>query len=233
MSVDRPTLLLLPGLLNDAELWHVQREALADIADCVVGDLTGADSMRALALQLLAQLPPRCAVAGFSLGGYVAQELLRVAPERVERLALLDTSARADTPERLAQRRAQEASVLGGKSFHGFGERLLRHYVHPSRWQDQALLARVRGMTRRLGVDVFVRQNRLERQDGRALLRAYPGPVLVMCGEDDAITPPALHEEMAALAPQAQLVRLPTCGHLSPLEQPQAVSQALRYWLAR
>ncbi len=80
MSADRPTLLLLPGLLNDAELWHAQRAALAGIADCVVGDLTRADSMRALASQLLEHMPPRFALAGFSLGGYVAQELLRLAP---------------------------------------------------------------------------------------------------------------------------------------------------------
>lgn len=180
MSADRPTLLLLPGLLNDAELWHAQRAALAGIAECVVGDLTRADSMRALALQLLDRLPPRFALAGFSLGGYVAQEILRIAPERVERLALLDTSARADAPERVAQRRAQEASVRAGSTFHGFGERLMRHYVHPSRWQDEALLERVRGMTQRLGVEVFLRQNRLQRQDGRAVLRAYGGPVLVL-----------------------------------------------------
>ncbi|CCF68252.1 hydrolase [Xanthomonas citri pv. punicae str. LMG 859] len=100
MSAPRPTLLLLPGLLNDAQLWQAQRVALADVADCVVGDITQGDSMRALAMQLLAQMPLRFALAGFSLGGYVAQEILRIAPERVERLALLDTSARADPPER-------------------------------------------------------------------------------------------------------------------------------------
>ncbi|WP_372392265.1 alpha/beta fold hydrolase [Xanthomonas sp. NCPPB 3582] len=233
MSAARPTLLLLPGLLNDADLWQAQRIALADLAECVVGDLTGADDMRTLALQLLDQVPARFALAGFSLGGYVAQELLRIAPERIERLALLDTSARADTPERIAQRRVQEASVRAGSAFHGFGERLMRRYVHPSRWQDEALLERVRGMTQRLGVEVFLRQNRLQRADGRAVLRAYAGPMLVLCGADDAITPPALHEEMAALSPQAQLVQLPMCGHLSPLEQPQAVSQALREWLLR
>lgn len=231
MTTDRPTLLLLPGLLNDAELWHAQRADLADVADCVVGDLTHGDSLSALATQLLAQMPPQFALAGFSLGGYVAQELLRIAPERVERLALLDTSARADSPERAAQRRAQEASVRAGSTFVGFGERLMRQYVHPSRWQDAALLARVRDMTQRLGVEVFLRQNRLEREDGRALLRAYTCPVLVLCGQDDVITPPALHEEMAALAPHAQLVQVPECGHLSPLEQPQAVTAALRAWL--
>ncbi|APP78454.1 alpha/beta fold hydrolase [Xanthomonas hortorum] len=231
MSAPRPTLLLLPGLLNDAQLWQAQRVALANVAECEVGDITQGESMRALATQVLAQMPPRFALAGFSLGGYVAQDILRIAPERVERLALLDTSARADSPERVAQRRAQEASVRGGKTFLGFGERLMRHYVHPSRWQDAALLERVRGMTQRLGVEVFVRQNRLEREDGRALLRAYTGPLLVLCGQDDTITPPTLHEEMAALAVQAQLVQVPACGHLSPLEQPQAVSDALREWL--
>ncbi|WP_434026915.1 alpha/beta fold hydrolase [[Pseudomonas] boreopolis] len=235
MTRPRSPLLLLPGLLNDADLWQEQVEALSDIADCVVGDLTRGDSMRVLAEQVLAQMPQTgsFALAGFSLGGYVAQEVLRLAPERVDRLALLDTSARPDSPQRAALRREQERGLSAPGTFVGFGERLMRSYVDPSRHGDGALLQRVQAMTRRLGADVFLRQSRLRRDDGRDLLAAFARPALVLCGQNDAITPPPLSREMAALMPEAQLVELPACGHLSPLEQPQAVAAAMRAWLLR
>lgn len=231
MSAVRPTLLLLPGLLNDGDLWREQIAALSTDADCVVGDITRGDSMQAIATQVIEHLPERFAVAGFSLGGYVAQEILRLAPQRVQRLALLDTSARADSPERAAQRRMQERSVRAPGSFVGFGERLMRSYVDVSRHGDAALLERVQAMTQRLGADVFLRQSALQRADGRDVLAAFDGPALVLCGEHDAITPPPLSREIAALMPQARLQLLPDCGHLAPLEQPDAVSAALSAWL--
>ncbi|WP_066093035.1 alpha/beta fold hydrolase [Xanthomonas massiliensis] len=227
-------LLLLPGLLNDAELWRAQLAALGDIAACQVGDLSRGETLQALAEQVLAGMPERFALAGFSLGGYVAQQILRIAPQRVERLALLDTSARADPPQRVLQRRAQERAVARAPgSFVGFGERLMRSYVAAPRHGDGALLRRVQAMTRRLGPEVFVRQSRIERRDGRAVLAAFAGPALVLCGAEDAITPPALSREIAALMPGARLVVLPACGHLAPLEQPEAVAAAMREWLLR
>lgn len=236
MTGARIPLLLLPGLLNDAELWYAQVEALSDITDCVVGDITGSDSLRTLAEQVLAQMPATgsFALAGFSLGGYVAQEVLRVAPERVSRLALLDTSARADSPQRAVQRLEQERAVAAAPgTFVGFGERLMRSYVDVSHQDDGALLQRVQAMTRRLGAEVFLRQNRLVRTDGRETLAAFPRPTLVLCGQNDVITPPPLSREIAALLPDARLVELPDCGHLAPLEQPQTVSAAMREWLLR
>ncbi len=229
--LSRPTLLLLPGLLNDAELWRDQVAALSDVAHCVVGDLTGSDSLRGLSERLLATMPERFALAGFSLGGYVAQDLLRIGGARVQRLALLDTSARADTPERVEQRRAQEASVRVAGSFHGFGESLMRRYVDPSRLGDQALLQRVRGMTQRLGPQVFLQQSQLARGDGHAVLRQFRRPMLVLWGEHDLITPPKVHQEILELAPHARGLELSQCGHLSPLEKPREVSAALRQWL--
>ncbi|HYG07593.1 MAG TPA: alpha/beta fold hydrolase [Stenotrophomonas sp.] len=225
-------LLLLPGLLNDQALWAEQIQALSNQVHCHVGDLTTGDSLETVAAAVLAAAPPRFALAGFSLGGYIAQQILRMAPDRVQRLALLDTSIRADSPERLAQRQllARTARVPG--TFHGFGEKLMRSYVAPSRLQDHDLLERVRAMTTRLGAEVFARQSQIARVDGHDVLRAWRGPMLVLCGADDAITPPALHHEMAALVPGARLVEIPDCGHLSPLEQPQAVTTALRQWLA-
>lgn len=228
----RPDLLLLPGLLNDGELWRDQLEALADIADCQVGDLTGADTLGEVAEQVLDAAPPVFALAGFSLGGYVAQEILRQAAQRVTRLALLDTSYKADTPARAQQRRAQEAAVRKG-AFHGFGDSLMRAYTDPVHHGDTALMHRIRAMTQRLGAEVFLRQSGLERHDGSAVLRAFDRPALVLVGEHDGITPPAVHEQMAALLPDATLVRVPQSGHLSPMEQPEAVSTALRDWLLR
>lgn len=228
----RTPLLLLPGLLNDATLWRAQLDALADIADCQVGDLTGHDDLRAVAEDVLAKAPERFALAGFSLGGYVAQEILRIAPGRVLRLALLDTSYKADSAERAAQRVAQQDSVRLPGTFHGFGDKLMRSYIDASRLQDHALVSTVREMTSRLGVEVFLRQSRIARVDGSAELRAWQGPALIVCGRNDAITPLAVSEQMAALMPQATLVVIEDCGHLAPLEKPEQVSAALRAWLS-
>ncbi|MGV8960250.1 MAG: alpha/beta fold hydrolase [Stenotrophomonas sp.] len=230
-AISRIPLLLLPGLLNDATLWRDQIAGLSDIADCHVGDLTGHDSLRAVTQSVLAAAPPRFALAGFSLGGYIAQEILRQAPQRVQRLALLGSSFRADSPERAAQRLAQQATVRMAGSFHGFGDKLMRSYIDASRLQDAALVDTVRAMTTRLGADVFLRQSRIERIDGRDVLCGYADPLLVVCGQNDLITPPAISREIVAMAPQARLHVLPHCGHLAPLEQPVAVLQAMRQWL--
>lgn len=224
-------LLLLPGLLNDATLWRVQLVELADIAECQVGDLTRHDSLRATAGQVLSDAPAQFALAGFSLGGYVAQEILRIAPERVTHLALLDTSFKPDSPERAAQRIAQQNSVRMPGTFHGFGDKLMRSYIDASRLGDQELVETVRGMTSRLGADVFLRQSRIERVDGSEVLGQWRGPTLVVCGRNDAITPLAVSEQMAALLPHSTLVVIPQCGHLAPLEKPQEVSAAMREWL--
>lgn len=232
LTPSRPQVVLLPGLLNDAELWRAQLIGLADLADCQVGDLTQAHSTHEAALLVLQAAPPQFALAGFSLGGYVAQEILRVAPQRVQRLALLDTSYLPDPPARVQQRRAQHARVRQG-TFHGFGEALMHAYTDPSRHGDTALMERIRAMTQRLGAQVFLRQSAFERRDGSQVLRAFDKPALVLVGEHDRITPPALHEQMALLLPQATLVRVAQAGHLTPLEQPQAVTDALRAWLLR
>ncbi|MBQ4854809.1 alpha/beta fold hydrolase [Rhodanobacter sp. B2A1Ga4] len=228
----RPPLLLLPGFLCDEELWRDQLTGLADVAECRVADLGHGDSIAGLARQLLATAPPRFALAGFSFGGYVAQEIARQAPQRIERLALLDTSFHADTPERIAQRRAANKSVSLPGEFRGMTEQLLPSFVAPARLHDAALAQRINAMTLRQGRDVFIRQNVMRREDGEAVLRSLTCPVMVLCGRLDVLTPLALHEAMVALMPQAQLVVVEDSGHMSPMEQPAAVTQAMRTWLS-
>jgi len=222
----------LPGLLNDGDLWTDQIAALSGTVTCQVGVITRGETLPEIARSVLDAAPRTFALAGFSLGGYVAQEILRTAPERVTRLALLDTSIRPDTPERTALRRKFERVATAPGKFHGFGEHLLATYLDPANHANEAVVARIRAMTERLGPEVFVRQNRVPRADGEAVLRPFDCPTLILCGENDALTPRADHEEMARIAPDARLVVLPGCGHMTPLEAPAAVTEALCGWLS-
>lgn len=231
--MQRPCLILIPGLLNDAELWRDQVAALTPTYDVRVADITQGETMAVLAEAVFSIAPERFSVAGFSLGGYVAQEMLRQAPERIERLALMDTSIRADRPEKAAERARLRGLAHAPGRFHGMGDRMLRAYLSPDHAVDPEMIGRVRDMTQRLGLEVFLRQNALERTDGEAALRAFTRPVLVLCGELDGITPPAGHYEMAEIAWDAELVLAPGCGHLTPIEAAGLVSVALDRWMQR
>ena len=229
----RKPLILLPGLLCDAALWRHQVEALADICEAGVGDLTLDSAIPAMAERVLAGAPARFCLAGLSMGGYVAQEIMRQAPERVERLALIDTSARPDTAEQTKTRRDLiNISKLG--KFKGVTPRLLPNLIHPSRMDDPEVAGVVMAMAERVGQEGFTRQQTaiISRIDGRGDLAAIRVPTLVLCGRQDLITPPALHEEMAAAISGAVLTVIETCGHLSSLERPAAVTAAMRKWLA-
>lgn len=232
MSAKTP-LFLLPGLLCDEALWAPQIAALSDVATCSVADLTRDDSMAAMARRVLDEAPPRFALAGLSMGGYVAQEIMRQAPERVTRLALLDTSARGDTPERLAQRRGFIDLAHKGE-FRGIAPRLLPVYLHPDHLKDKALTDLVLAMAQRVGRDGYLRQQQaiMGRRDGRDDLKRIRVPTLVLCGREDQATPLKLHEEIASLIPGASLAVIEHCGHLSTIEKPAEVSAAMRQWLA-
>jgi len=225
-------LILLPGLLCDAALWRAQVEGLGEVAEPLVVDLTQDDSLAGMAHRTLAGAPPSFALAGLSMGGYAAQEIMRQAPERVAKLALLDTSARADTPEQTARRRGLiELSEKG--DFKGVTPRLLPLFIHPARHEDKPLTEAIMGMAERVGKAAFLRQQKaiMGRPDGREDLRRIACPTLVLCGRQDALTPLALHEEIAGLVPGAKLVVVEDCGHLSTLEKPVTVTAALRQWL--
>ena len=227
-----PELVLLPGLLCDARLWQDQVAGLADVARCQVADLTLDNSLRGMALRVLDAAPPRFALAGLSMGGYLAFEILRLAPERVTRLALFDTSARADTEEAARRRRGLMALTRSGQ-FRGVTPRLLPQLLHPDHLQGPLGLA-VRDMAERVGREAFLRQQTaiLHRPDSRPLLPLLRLPALVAVGAQDVLTPPALAEEMAAGIQGARLVVIPEAGHLPTMEQPAAVNALLRDWLA-
>ncbi len=233
-STNLPSLLLLPGLANDARLWQPQARALGDLARVTVADLTGAESIAALAAAALAQAPaPRFALAGLSMGGYVALEIMRQAPERVIALALLDTSARPDSTESIENR-----TRLMQRAEHHYPaviSELLHKLVHPAQLADAALMALITAMALGVGKEVFVRQQRaiLGRIDSRPFLAAITCPTLVLCGREDVITPLPMHEEMHAAIAGSICVRVNDCGHLSTLSQPESVNKALLAWLTQ
>lgn len=229
---DRIPLILLPGMPLDAALWEHQTNHLAEVAEPTVGDLTGHDSVAALAAAVLAQAPARFALAGLSMGGYVAFEIMRQAPERVAKLALLDTSARPDTPEQTATRQDAVRLVGQGRLRQVVAAGMPR-LVHPDRTADITLVESVQAQAQRVGADGYARQQTaiMNRPDSRPGLGVIACPTLVLCGRQDAITPPAVHEEMAAGIPGARLALIEDCGHLSAMEQPQVVTALLRQWL--
>lgn len=225
-------LLLVPGLLNDARLWRHQAQNLADITEPVVADVTDADSIALLASEALARVPARRFIlAGLSMGGYVALEIMRQAPERVRALALLDTTARPDTPEATETRR--RLMDLAEKDFARVNEALMPRLVHPDRLDEPELKRVIDGMAADLGKEVFLRQQRaiIDRIDSRPYLSRIQCPTLVLCGREDAITPVDVHAEMAEGIANASLIVVEHCGHLSPLERPEAVTRAMRSWI--
>lgn len=230
--MNRPHLLLLPGLLCDARLWQHQVKALSELAHVTVADLTRADSIAGLADDVLRQAPESCFVlVGFSLGGYVALEIMRQAPRRVAALALLDTSARADGSESREDRLRLMSQAE--QDFPGVIDSLLPRMLHPRHRQDAELLQLMTSMAYSLGAEVFRRQQlaMLGRVDSRASLGQIACPTLLLCGLEDEITPPAVHLEMQASIVGAQLAQIEDAGHLTPLEQPQRVSSNLEHWL--
>jgi len=231
---EKTPLVLIPGLLCNERLWDHQIRHLADIAEISVGNTLEDDTISAMALRILDAAPPRFALAGLSMGGYVAQEIMRREPDRVERLALVDTSARADTAEALKRRSGLIDLATKGK-FKGVTPRLLPLLIHPDRLEDQPLTSVIMGMAEKIGQEVFVRQQNtiMGRIDGRPDLARIAVPTIIICGREDALTPMEVQEELAAGIPGARLCVVEECGHLAPMERPHAVTALMRDWLLR
>jgi pimeloyl-ACP methyl ester carboxylesterase len=226
-------IVLIPGLLCTPRLYLEQIPALWHFGPVTVADHTRDDSMAGIARRILEQAPPHFALIGLSMGGYVAFEILRQAADRVARVALLDTTARPDLPEQTEQRKRQIDMAQNGR-FAGIAELLFPRFVAATRHGDRALQSIVRRMAEDIGAEAFVRQQTaiMNRVDSRPGLSAIACPTLVIVGEQDVLTPPDRAAEMAAAVPNARQVVVPDCGHLSTLEQPEAVTRALAAFLS-
>jgi len=223
---------LIPGLLCSPRFYAAQIPALWRFGPVTVADHTRDNSMAGIAKRILADAPPHFALAGHSMGGYIAFEILRQAPDRVTRLALLDTSARADTPEQTAKRKEQIAQAQAGR-FNELPDALYPNFVHPSRREDAALRGIVHAMAEDAGAEAFVRQLTaiMHRVDSLPGLPDIRCPTLVLVGDADVPTPPERAAEITDGIAGARLVTIPDCGHLTALERPDTVTQALVEWL--
>lgn len=233
-------LVLVPGLLCDQTVWKPQMKALKGQARMQVADHGELDSLSVMAEKILAQAPPKFAVAGHSMGGRVALEVVRRAASRVTGLALLDTGY---TPkpsgvagEKEAAGRHELLELARQSGMRAVGERWLRiPMVHEARLKDRKLVDPILQMIERRTPDIFAAQIRalLARPDAATLLPMISCPALVLCGQDDAWSPMSTHRVMAQLIPHSTLVGVPQCGHMCTLERPDEVSAALGTWLKR
>jgi pimeloyl-ACP methyl ester carboxylesterase len=231
--MSKSPLVLVPGLLCDKLLWEEQVKSLSDIADVWIADHTRSETMAGVARDVLADAPfEKFALAGLSMGGYIALEMMRQAAARVTRLALLDTSARGESAEQTERRKGFIELAERGK-FLGVTETLLPLLVHPSRLADKPLTDAIKLMAKNIGKEAFIRQQHaiMSRAESRPLLATIACPTLVLCGRQDQLTPPDRHEEMAAGIKGAQLQVIEECGHMSTMEKPAEVCAAMRRWV--
>ncbi len=223
---------LIPGLVCTPRFYEPVLSTLWRSGPVMFARHTEDDSMAAIATRILAHAPPRFALAGHSMGGYIALEIMRQAPARVARLALLDTSALADLPEQTEKRRALIDITKKGR-FSDVPDVMFPNLVHPSRRDDKALQELVRTMAADTGPEAFIRQQTaiMNRVDSRPSLAAIQCPTLVVVGDSDALTPPARAAELVAGIAGATLVTLKSCGHMCVPERPEEMKNALRDWL--
>jgi pimeloyl-ACP methyl ester carboxylesterase len=192
----------------------------------------GGDDMASIAAAILADAPPRFALAGLSMGGYIAFAMMHQAPERIAKLALLDTSARPDTSEQKEARHKLIALAQAGK-LNDVVDTLTPRFLHPDHAGNDTLKGTIREMARDTGADAFVNQCKavMSREDSRPLLVEIGCPTLVLVGDADIVTPPEFSKEIAADILGSKLVVVPNCGHLSTIEKPDAVNKAMAEWL--
>ena len=226
-------IVLVPGLLGSPRLYAEQIPALWRLGPVSVATHTRDDSMGGIAKRILASAPARFALAGLSMGGYICFEILRQAPKQVAKLVLLDTSARPDAPEQSEQRRSQIQMARSGR-FSEILDGLFPRLVHARRWGDESLRRICRAMEQDVGVEGFINQQTaiISRPDSRPGLTAIRCPTLVIVGDGDVLTPPDRAEEIANGVPGACLSVIRDSGHLSPLEQPAAVTRSMVEFLS-
>lgn len=228
----REPLVFLPGMMCDERLFGPQIAALSPEHAVTVAPITGGDRMEEIASGLLDVLPRKFALAGLSMGGIVAMEILRRAPERVSRVALMDTNALAETPQSAADYEPFIIKLKAGLLEAAVQSLFRPDYLAPGS-QRTTILNTLAQMSENIGCEAIIRQVRAiqRRRDYQSTLRQCKVPALVLCGEHDGLTPRRRHEAMAALIPYAELAVIHDAGHLPTLEAPDAVTAALRVWL--
>jgi len=224
---------VVPGLAGSLRIFGEILPALWRLGPVMVARPTEDDTMAGMASRILREAPPRFALIGHSMGGYVALEIVRTAPERVARLVLVNTQARTDTPEVIENRKRRIGLARGGKYAAVLAESFAPS-VHPEHEGDQHLAAIARAAGEDLGWEAYVRQQTavMGRIGQRPHLGRIAAPTLILTGDQDRLISNEYSREMAALIPHASLVVIPECGHMSPLEQPAAVAAALAGFLA-
>ena len=233
------TLICAPGLMLDATAWQAQVAALSPQVSVQVIDFGVLDSLPAMADQLLKDAPPRFALAGHSMGGRVALEVMRVAPERVTHLALLDSGCHAlpegEAAEKERTIRFGFLQLAKDKGVAAMARAWVRGMLHPDRLTDTALIDNIASIFARKPVEVYAAQIKalLTRPEAFPLLAQIRCPALVLCGNEDVNSPPEANREMAGAIPDARIQIVPQCGHMSLMEQPEAVNAALLGLLAR
>jgi pimeloyl-ACP methyl ester carboxylesterase len=229
---DTMPILLVPGLACSLRIFAPVMPALWRFGPVTVANHIRDDNMGAIARRILAEAPPRFALAGHSMGGYIAFEIMRQAADRVAKLALINTQARADAPEASERRRGMMARARSGE-YRAVLDELFPGFVHPSRQGDAALRQLVHDMGEDVGAEAFVRQQTavIGRVDSRPSLAWIKCPTLVLTGDADNTIPNALSKEMADGIHGAKLVILENCGHFPQPEQPRATAAALTEWL--
>lgn len=225
-------LVLIPGILCNEEVWSDQRAALSDIAVIQVPDLRGKSTLSDMAAAILDSAPPVFALAGHSMGGRVALEILDQAPARISSLALLNTGVHPVGENEPARRQASMATVAKS-GLDAFVDPWLKAILPDYRLHDDDIVSAVRRMILSFSPEDFNNQTEamLTRRDSSLLLDGIVCPTLLLCGEDDAYSPPKQHQLMQEKIPNAKLIVLEHCGHMSPMEAPEEVSAALRDWL--
>lgn len=231
-----PDLVLLPGLACDADVWKHLVQSLAGTATVRVVDYGPSDSIEKMAVVALDGAPKRFAVAGHSMGGRVAFEVVRRAPERVAGLAVLDTAYRAfaggDAGERETAARSALQELAETKGMRAMAEFWMKSIIHPDRIADNALVGAIVEMMGRKSPEIFAAQIKalLERPDATPVLATVRCPALVLCGREDAWSPLAGHREIAARIPDARLAVIEHCGHMAPMERPEDVTASMTSW---
>lgn len=225
------TLLLIPGFMADATLWDAMTDDLTPFGPVVATDLSRGEDIESMAAALLGDAPDTFVAVGFSMGGYVARELARIAPERVSALILIATSARGDTEELIRQRRS--ALRAAPKAFKGLSRPAIVSSLHPDLATDEAMITRVRDMGLRLGGEVFHRQSAMARAGDLGRLAEITQPTLIIAADADHLRGPDEAEELHRGIAGSTLVHIPDSGHMIPLEQPKALAKVMTEWLSQ